>query len=175
MIRGEKNGKFVSVCLKSFVPELWSDDQPLEHLTSEEIASKRTMIELKTAKKRGEDARKEFFSRFTRVNSLVTTKSTYYDSISKQPCTIFAPKMSANKYLVILTDEGQSFDEVLSEFSGKTLELEQVMHGRVTEKPWSIVNENDKARSTAKSTFCNLLQQNSTVRPPNNVPADTVV
>ena len=47
MIRGEKNGKFVSVCLKSFVPELWSDDQPLEHLTSGEIASKRTMIELK--------------------------------------------------------------------------------------------------------------------------------
>ena len=49
------------------------------------------------------------------------------------------------------------------------------MHGRVTEKPWSIVNENDKARSTAKSIFCNLLQQNSTVHPSNNVPADIEV
>ena len=119
--------------------------------------------------------RKEFFSRFTRVNSLVTTKWTYYNSISGQPCTIFATKKSAKKYLVILIDEGQSFAEVLSEFSGKTMELKQVMHGRVTEKPWCIVNENDKARSTAKSTFCNLLQQNSTVPSSKNVPADTVV
>ena len=71
-------------------------------------------------------------------------------SISKQPCTIFAPKKSAKKELVIPTDEGQSFAEILSDFSGKTLGLKQVMHGRVTEKPWSIVNENDKARSTAK-------------------------
>ena len=43
------------------------------------------------------------------------------------------------------------------------------MHGRVTEKPWSIVNENDKARSTAKSIFRNLLQQNSAVRSSSNV------
>ena len=71
-------------------------------------------------------------------------------SISKQPCTIFAPKKSAKKELVVPTDEGQSFAEILSDFSGKTLGLKQVMHGRVTEKPWSIVNENDKARSTAK-------------------------
>ena len=49
------------------------------------------------------------------------------------------------------------------------------MHGRVTEKPWSIVNENGKARSTAKSIFRNLLQQNSTVCPSNNVPADIEV
>ena len=77
--------------------------------------------------------------------------------------------------MVIPTDEGQSFLEILSEFSGKTLELKQVMHGRVTEKPWSIVNENDKARSTAKSIFRKLLQQNSTVRPSNNVLADIEV
>ena len=44
-------------------------------------------------------------------------------------------------------DEGQSFAEIFSEFSGKTLELNQVMHGHVTEKHWSIVNESDKARS----------------------------
>ena len=130
------------------------------------------MTEFKTTKKRGEDARKEFFSRFTRVNSLVTTKATYYDSISKQSCTIFAPKMSAKKELVKPKDEGHSFAKILQEFSGKALELKQVMHGRVTEKPWSIVNENDKARSTAKLIFRNLLQQNSTVSPSNNVPAD---
>ena len=127
------------------------------------------MTEFKTAKKRGEDARKEFFSRFTRVNS---TKSTYYDSISKQLCTIFAPKKSAKNELVIPTDERQSFAEILSDFSGKKLELKQVMHGRVAEKPWSIVNENDKARSTAKLIFRNLLQQNLTVSPSNNVPAE---
>ena len=113
MIRDEKNVRCVLVCVKSFVPELWSDDQPSVHLASGEIASKSMVIEFKTAKKRGEDARKEFFSRFTRVNSLVTTKSTYYDSISKQSCTIFAPKKSAKKDLVIPTDEGQSFAEIL--------------------------------------------------------------
>ena len=154
---------------------MWSDDQPLVHLTSGEIASKSMVTEFKTAKKHGEDERKEFFRRFTCVNSLVTTKSTYYDSISKQLCTIFAPKKSAKKELVIPTDEGKLFAEILSEFSGKTLELNQVTHNRVTEKSWSIVNENDKARSTAKSIFRNLLQQNSTVRPSNNVPADIEV
>ena len=49
------------------------------------------------------------------------------------------------------------------------------MNGRVTEKPWSIVYENDKARSTAKSIFRNLLQQNSTVCPSKNVQADIEV
>ena len=67
--------------------------------------------------------------------------------------------------MLIPRDEGQSFAEILSEFSGKTLYLKQVMHGRVTEKPWSIVKENDKARSTAKST----------VHPSSNVPADIKV
>ena len=105
---------------------------------------------------------------------MVTTKSTY-NSISKQPCTIFASKKSGKKELLIPRDEGQSFAEILSEFSGKTLYLKQVMHRRVTEKPWSIVKENDKARSTAKSIFCNLFYQNSTVHPSSNVPADIKV
>ena len=157
MIRDEKNVWCVLVCVKSFVSELWSDDQPLVHLPFGEIASKSMVIEFKTAKKRGEDVRKEFFSRFTRVKPLITTKSTYYNSISKQPCTTFAPKKSAKKELVISTDEGQSFAEILSEFNEKTLELKQVLHGRETEKPWSIFNKNDKARSTAKSIFRNLL------------------
>ena len=175
MIRDEKNVKCVLMWVKGFVPELWSDDQPLVHLTSGEIASKSMVIEFKTAKKRGEDSRKEFFSRFTRINLLVTTKSTYYDSISKQPCTFSAPKKPANKELVMPTDEGQSFAENLSEFSGKTQELIQVMDGRVTEKPWSIVSENDKARSAAKSIFRNLLQQNLTVCLSNNVASDIEV
>ena len=106
---------------------------------------------------------------------MVTTKSTYYDSISKQPCTIFAPKKLAKKELVIHTNEGQSFAETFSEFCGKTLELNQVMHGHVTEKHCNIVNESDKAKSTVKSIFRNLLQQNSTVRLSSNVPADTKV
>ena len=105
MIRDKKNVKCVLMWVKGFVPELWSDDQPLVHLTSGEIASKSMVIEFKTAKKRGEDSRKEFFSRFTRVNLLVTTKSTYYDSISKQPCTFSAPKKPANKGLVMPTDD----------------------------------------------------------------------
>ena len=62
------------------------------------------VTEFKTAKKRGKDSQKEFFSRFSRANSLVTTKSTYCDSVSKQPCTIFAPKKSAKKELVTPRD-----------------------------------------------------------------------
>ena len=58
---------------------------------------------------------------------------------------LFVSKKSAKKELVIPTDEGQSFAETLSEFTGKTLELKLVMHGHVTKKPWSIVNEKDKA------------------------------
>ena len=44
------------------------------------------------------------------------------------------------------------------------------MHGRVTSKPWSIVNENDKTRSNAKSLFRNLLQLSSPTPPTNILP-----
>ena len=73
--------------------------------------------------------------------------------------------------MVVPTDEEQSFAEISSEFSRKTLEFKQVMHCRVTEKPWSIVNKNNKVRSTAKLIFRNLPQQNSTVPSSKNVPA----
>ena len=53
MIRDEKNVRCVLVCVKSFLPKLWSDDQPLAQLTSGEIASKSMVIEFKTAKKHG--------------------------------------------------------------------------------------------------------------------------
>ena len=76
MIRDKKNVTCILVCVKSFVLELWLDYQPLVHLTSGEIVSKSMVIEFKTVKKSGEDAQKEFFGRFTRANSLVTTKST---------------------------------------------------------------------------------------------------
>ena len=58
MIRDEKNVRCVLVCVKSFVPELYLDDQPLMHLASGEIASKNMVIEFKTAKKLGEDFEK---------------------------------------------------------------------------------------------------------------------
>ena len=56
MIRDENNVRCVLVCVKSFVLDLWLDDQPLLHLTPGEIASKSMVIEIKTAKKRGEGA-----------------------------------------------------------------------------------------------------------------------
>ena len=58
MIRDEKNVRCVLVCVKNFLTELWSDDQPLVQLRSGEIASKSMVVEFKTAKKRGKDARK---------------------------------------------------------------------------------------------------------------------
>ena len=76
------------------------------------------------------------------------------------------------KDTVIPTDEGQSFAELLAQFDGKTVELKSAMHGRVTSKPWSIVNENDKTRANAKSAFRNLLQQSSPVSPTNAMPGD---
>ena len=56
MIRDENNVRCVLVCVKSFVLDLWLDDQSLLHLTPGEIASKSMVIEIKTAKKRGEGA-----------------------------------------------------------------------------------------------------------------------
>ena len=58
MIKDEKNVRCVLVSVKIFVPEWWSDNQGLVHLTSGEIASKSMVIEFKTVKKCGEEARK---------------------------------------------------------------------------------------------------------------------
>ena len=73
---------------------------------------------------------------------------------------------------MIPADEGQSFAELLAQFDGKKLQLRSVMHGRVTLKPWSIVNEINKSRGNAKSVFRNLLQECSPVPSSNSIPSD---
>ena len=95
--------------------------------------------------------------------------------ITKQSISMFVPAQNKKKELIIPTDEGQSFADLLAQFDGKILQLKLAMNGRVTSKPWSIVNENDKKRDNAKATFRNLLQNLSPIPSSNEVPSNVDV
>ena len=169
--RDERNVRCVLVCVRSWVPELWTDSQAMVNVATGEVATENMKKEFRSSENRGEEARDEFFKRFTHVSNTIRSKKSYYDSITKQPSTIFLPEKKPMKELVIPTDECQSFAELLSQFDGKLLQLRSAMHGRVTSRPWMIVNENNKARGNAKSVFRNMLQQCSPAPSSNNVPA----
>ena len=82
----------------------------------------------------------------------------------------FVHLKSKTKGLVIPTDEGQSFAEILTIFQGKQLDLKAIMDWPVTSNPWAIVNEDLKSRSNQKSVFRNMLQQISPNPPSTFVP-----
>ena len=65
--RDEKNVRCVLTCIRSWAPDLWSDNQPISHLANGEIATEAMVKEFKDARKKGEDARDEFIQRFTQV------------------------------------------------------------------------------------------------------------
>ena len=141
----------------------------MSHLATGEIATEAMVKEFKDARKKGEDAGDEFIQRFTQVCDIKRSNiKSYYDSISQQPSTIFLPRKKKQRMKIWFQSMKNSL--LLSEFDGKTLQLQLAMHGRVTSKPWSIVNENDKTRSNAKSLFRNLLQLSSPTPPTNTLP-----
>ena len=70
--------------------------------------------------------------------------------------------------VTIAEDENESFGETFACFNNQTLNLCQIMNWPVTNKPYSICSEDDKANT--KSLFRNKLQSLCPVAPTNFAP-----
>ena len=105
--RDEEKVRCVLNCLQNWVPEMWEQSHPITNISTGEIATENMTKEMKSAKRKGEDARDEFISRFTSVSGEkeAQNEKTYYDSIKKQPVTIFASQKAKKRELVIQSNE----------------------------------------------------------------------
>lgn len=148
----ENEDAYVYMVKGGFTGSLTGKSHP-KILSTGEIATESMKKEFQKSEERGEKARAEFFQRLTTISGIIRSKKSYYDKKTQQPFTIFKPEKKQAKYKLISSDEGQSFIELLAQFDGEVLDLKNIMNGRVTSKPWMIVNENDKTRKNAKSVF----------------------
>ena len=184
--------------LNSWIPDLWSQQQPLVNISNGILATAEMTENVKSTKDRGKEARKQFFERFTLpVQSNETSKEhaaseesagtdklsvesstgksplSYHDPIKKQLVIAFENLELRKKRPSIPEDEGKSFAALLAEYDSKKLDLRKIMHWPITSKPWSLCNEKCDSRGSSKSLFRNNLQllspKQATAIPPADI------
>ena len=84
-----------------------------------------------------------------------------YDSMKRNQLEFFERETEKKKHFT-LEDEGQSFNEILTIFDQKKVNLRKIMDYCVTGKPWSIVNKYERSHGDNKSIFRNYSQIVST-------------
>ena len=114
--------------LISWVPNLYSDSQPLINISNGCPATPELINNVKTMYSRGEKAPDLFFGRIVSYSDTnEVSKLTYRSKIPRQQLLTFADKSKKNKYSSIPEDEGQSFADILSRYDKKVLDLEYLM------------------------------------------------
>ena len=102
----------------------------------------------------------EFISRFTDFEypgRNENKRANYYDSIKKEKVLSFQTVKKKTPVTIPL-DDSKLFDEILSRFGGKKLNLRMIMDWPVTSKPYAVAAEDGKVRSNSKTLFRNYLQ-----------------
>eukprot|EP00112_Aurelia_sp_Birch-Aquarium-sp1_P017225 Seg3972.2 transcript_id=Seg3972.2/GoldUCD/mRNA.D3Y31 product="hypothetical protein" protein_id=Seg3972.2/GoldUCD/D3Y31 len=169
--------------LNSWIPELWSPQQPLVNICNGVLATDEMIDNVKSTKGRGVEAKKQFVERFilatkrnaTHEESAVSEEPaaadelplqspigqsslSYHDPIKKQAVITFENLVQRRKTVSIPEDEGKSFAAILAEYDSKKLDLRKIMHWPITSKPWSLCNDKGDCRGSSKSLFRNNLQ-----------------
>ena len=139
--------------IKSWLPELWSSEQPITNFATGIKATDEMKEDSLNIKERGATARVSFIKELpTKEN-----KDAYYSTIKRQPIKLFEKKGNTKKQ-GIPSDESQSFTEIFALFDQKTLDLRKNLEWPVTSTPWAIVNEDLKSRQDHKHLFKKSLQ-----------------
>ena len=97
--RDEKNVRCVLTCVRSWVPELWSDSQPMVNLSTGKVATESMKKEFKSSKQRGEEARHEFFKRITQISNTIRSKKTTMTAFQSSPRLSFFQKEKRKRNL----------------------------------------------------------------------------
>ena len=134
--------KFFWSALELWVPNLYSDKQPLINISSGRPASNEMILNVKSTYSRGKTARDSFISRLVTYDDQINDeKLSYRDKIPQQKMITFADKSKKKSFVPIAIDEGQSFADILSRYDEKILDYNFLMSWPVTTCPWSICNE----------------------------------
>ena len=160
MLDDENDVVMLSSCLKEWVPGLWDPDEPLTNIATGKKADLSMVENVRSTKKRGEEAMNELFLRITiDDDNQPLSDAEYYDKIKRQAVISFNDKDKKEKCDTIAEDENKSFGEIFSCFEGKTLNLRWIMQWPVTSKPYALCAEDGKTRSKLNHLFRNKLQQ----------------
>ena len=171
MRKDELDVKMIISTLNSWVPALYSKNQPLINICSGRPATAEMISNVKSTYSRGKTARYLFLGRLVKYNEEESdAKLTYRDKIPQQKLITFAQKDKNKKVIPIPVDEGQSFADILSRYDQKILDYQYLMSWPVTTRPWSICNEEEKSSCTSKHQFRNSLQKLCPEKPRKEVP-----
>ena len=198
MQKDEADVQRIVAGLNSWVPELWSQKQPLVNICNGVLATDEVIENVRSMKRRGVEARKQFVERFTLPTQSNTTNEeppaseelaaaeelpvktsmersplSYHDPIKKQAVIRFENLVQRRKTVSIPEDEGKSFAAILAEYDSKKLDLHKIIHWPITSKPWSLCNDKGDSRGSSKSLFRNNLQllppTQATAIPPEDI------
>ena len=145
--------KRVAAGLKLWLLDMWKKERPLVNVCDGTIASDEVVRTVLSARKTGEDAMTEFFTRFTTTGADVTDPNKEAEDLH-----VHQPAIIKKKHQTVPEDECESLGNVLAQFDEKRLDLKHVLQWPVTSKPWAICSKVYQRRSSSKSLFRNNLQ-----------------
>ena len=88
----------LSSCLEEWVPGLWYPDEPLTNIATGKKADLSMVENVKSTKKRGDEAMNEFFLRITiNDDNQPMSDAEYYDNIKCQTVISFSDKDKKRK------------------------------------------------------------------------------
>ena len=143
------------------MPDTWEKERPTVNGCDGTIASDEMVRNVLSAKKTGEDAITELFTRFTTTVTDVTDpkRAKYNDPIRKQKIYTFTnQQQKKKKHQKIPEDECELLGYVLAQFDEKRLDLKHLLQWPVTSKPWAICSKVEQRKSSRKPLFRNNLQ-----------------
>ena len=156
--KDKRNVEAIVNITEAWVPDIFSDKQPLINIGSGSIASDELISNVKSMLTRGKVARDSFFERLYTSTKDESVDSDYYGTIKRELQKTFADKTKPSQKMNILEDEGQSFSDVLSRYDNKVLDYTFLMSWPVTSRPWAICNEEEQSRVVKKHLHRNYLQ-----------------
>ena len=163
--KDKRNVEAIITVTKAWVPDIFSDNQPLINISNGSLASDELVSNVRSMLTRGKTERDSFFTKLTTFTKGETAKSDYYEVIKREVQKTFADKSKSSRKMCILEDEGQSFSDILSRYNNKILDFPFLMSWPVTSRPWAICNEEEKSRVVRKHVHRNYLQSLCPTKP----------
>jgi len=140
MEKDESDVESIVNTINSWIPKLYSKDQPLINLSNGKPASPEMILNVNTTYDRGVSERDLFIGGLVTYRDRVSEDSSlnYHSTIKKQVVITFQDKKKAIKAKSIFADEGESFADILCRYDGKILDYEFLFRWPITKAPWMI-------------------------------------
>ena len=105
--KDKRNVEAIITVTKAWVPDIFSDNQPLINISNGSLASDELVSNVRSMLTRGKTARDSFFTKLTTFTKGETAKSDYYEVIKREVQKTFADKSKSSRKMCIL-DKGRT-------------------------------------------------------------------